>query len=160
MTDNQKLKFCSGFNEFKSLIISTEKINWKKLKLYHWVDNFLITHAGLSKQFYEEYSDGLTVREFMKTSDFDLENLDNALAFHKFFIAGIDRGGEYNYGGILWCDYNTFEDIPNFNQVFGHTNSYKVRHESHDNSEHYCIDTGLRYYLIYTGKGTMHIRKS
>ena len=55
-------------------------------------------------------------------------------------------------GGIVWCDYEEFEDLPGVKQIFGHTAEEFVR----QTNQHICIDTYLRHYAIYED-GVMRI---
>ena len=92
--------------------------------------NFLVTHAGLTKQIWDQQK--LT-----------LENLDekltewwpdNSSPVHQI---GRYRGGYANVGGTFWCDWNAeFRPVPNLTQVFGHTAGQGIRQI--ENS--YCID--------------------
>jgi predicted MPP superfamily phosphohydrolase len=50
-----ELMICSGNTELKFQAIRHEKIHWDKFKLHHWMNDWLITHAGLSKRYYDEY---------------------------------------------------------------------------------------------------------
>lgn len=160
MTDNPKLK-CSGYSEQKHVVIKKYKINWKKLQLYHWIDDqWLCTHAGLSNLFYKEMTDTKSPSDIMEFSQKDLDKIDDVNYKHKFFQAGRARNGSAKVGGILWCDYNEeFQPIPDLKQIFGHTPLPSPSHLTFKDigSEHICLDTGLRNYTIYE-KGKMIIR--
>lgn len=160
MTDNPKLK-CTGYTSQKHEVIKKYKINWKKLQLYHWIDDqWLCTHAGLSNLFYEEMTSASTPSNVMEFSDQDLEKIDDVNYNHKFFQVGRARNGLAKVGGILWCDYNEeFQPIPDLKQIFGHTPLPSPSHLTFKSigSENICLDTGLRNYAIYE-KGKMIIR--
>ncbi|RNJ80109.1 MAG: hypothetical protein EB829_00760 [Nitrosopumilus sp. H8] len=147
MASNPYLK-CSGYDTIKYEVIAGYDIDWKKLSLYCWInDDWLCTHAGLSKKFYELFDD--SVHRVLESSIHDLDAIEDINSLHPFFQVGRLRGGSEQTGGILWCDYEEFEDIAGVRQIFGHTNSERVRHAANGNSEHYCIDTGLRHYAVY-----------
>ena len=142
MTMNPRLK-CSGFSEHKKFIIDKYNIPWEQLRPYCFVGNYLCTHAGVSKQFFEQYAK-TGIIEFMLESDDELEHIDDIFYSYKFFQIGRSRGGTAENGGILWCDYGEFTDIPGIMQIFGHTPADEVRQEKF----HTCLDTGLRYYAV------------
>ena len=152
MTDLIHLR-CSGFSELKRHAINMHRIRWDKMKLYHFLDDWLCTHAGVSKMFFEKYTK-LDLPDFMQESTKDLENINNSEYQHRFLQAGKSRGGKHEYGGIVWCDYDEFKDIPGQKQIFGHTRSNLVR----QTPNHICLDTGLSNYAIYLDK-KMEIRK-
>ena len=146
MTCNPQLR-CTGYDPAKHEIIRQNNIPWNKMSLFCWADDWLCTHAGLTRQFYmRQKSD--SVRSFLEMSRHDLENMDADCA-HPFFQAGFRRGGTEPVGGILWCHYDEFADIAGVRQVFGHTRDNIIRHKKTGNSEHYCIDTQLNHYMVY-----------
>lgn len=150
MTYNKDLK-CSGYNEDKHEAIRDIGIPWGSLRLFCWVDDWLCTHAGMSDTFYlEQRETGTTsVQSVLELSRYDLLNIDDESSPHPFFQVGLSRGGAESVGGILWCHYSEFVDIPGVRQIFGHTRDRMVRHKKTRNSEHYCIDTVLNHYAVY-----------
>lgn len=143
MTGNPEFQ-CSGFSEFKRCIIDSYSIPWSKLVTHCYVGDHLCTHAGVSRQFFEEYAT-TNLEEFMIESTEDLMHIDDVDYRQKFFQAGISRGGMHKNSGIVWCDYEEFVDIPGVMQIFGHTRGSEVR----QNGSHICLDTVLRHYAIY-----------
>ncbi len=135
---------CSGFSEFKRYIIDSYDIPWTKMTSYCYVGSYLCTHAGVSRQFFEEYGT-VSLKEFMVQSVEDLRHIDDANRLQKFFQVGISRGGPHKNGGIVWCDYDEFTDIPAIRQIFGHTRAPEVR----QNKYHICLDTTLHHYAIH-----------
>ena len=161
MTDNPKLK-CSGYSQAKYDLINYESVPWTNLKLYHWLDDrWLCTHAGLSDSFVKQYrsKNSNSIQQVLDISKKDLEHIDDFGYGHAFFQVGTFRGGSSMVGGPLWCDYDEFVPVPGINQIFGHTRSSLVRHECANDSEHYCLDTGLDHYAIYQN-GTMQIMRA
>lgn len=156
-TINPMLK-CSGYTKEKNMFVRKAEVDWNKLRCYHWVDDWLCTHAGLSNNFFQQYRSGMNIHEFLKIADTDYKRRDEISYNHKMFQAGTARGGVEDFGGIIWCDYSEFNDIPNIKQIFGHTPDDAVRHLTQKTSEHMCLDTGLGNYAIYNGK-KMEIRK-
>jgi len=133
---------CSGFTEEKLIIIRNSKVDLTKLKLYHWIDDWLATHAGLSYDFYEAYAgSGMTPNDLLETFCIDSELKT------KLYSCSSSRGGSDKYSGIVWCDYNEFKDIPDLKQIFGHT-----RGDLRQTDNHICLDTGLQYYAVFNGE--------
>ncbi len=159
MTENPNIK-CTGYSPDKHIAIDRCHIEWKKLEIYCWVDDWLITHAGLSRKFYEwQRKKNDTVQNVIRRARHDIVNIDDMNITKEFLQAGVLRGGINKFGGIVWCDYGEFEDIPDIKQVFGHTRGTTVRHQKTENSEHYCIDTHLGHYATYQNH-TMSIKQA
>lgn len=148
MTDNPKLK-CTGYAPDKHEAIRNNMVPWDKMHLFCQVDDWLCTHAGLALEFYMQYKDTDSVWEFLEKSKYDLKKIDDVSHPAIFFQIGSSRGGTSLAGGILWCDYGEFVDIPGIKQIFGHTRDNSVRHKKTADSEHYCIDTILNHYAVY-----------
>ena len=152
MTDLLHLK-SAGFTEYKKHAIDMHQIAWDKMRLYYFLDDWLCTHAGVSRQFFEKYGKKNLV-EFMRQSGEDIKHINSAGYQHRFLQCGRSRGGQHEHGGILWCDYDEFEDIAGQKQIFGHTRDANVR----QTSNHICIDTGLSHYAVYQDN-KMNIKK-
>lgn len=149
MSENRNLK-CSGFEYSKFNIIKSHNLQWYKMKLFCWVNDWLCTHAGFSNILYNMISNDLSVNDTLNLSVDDLQNIDDESFQFKFINAGISRGGSESTGGIIWCDYDEFIDIPGIKQIFGHTRDQKVRRvKNKDSSEHICLDTVLKDYAVY-----------
>jgi hypothetical protein len=101
---------------------------------------FLLTHAGLHKQF--------------KYNDVPTQTKTDPVAFAKWCNENCDldtsaivdaisssRGGWSPYGGILWRDANE-SLFPGFRQVFGHTSKPKIRRYENEAGWSFCIDVG------------------
>jgi len=159
MTNNPSLK-CTGYDTGKHEEIKKHDIDWSMLKMHYWLNyDWLCTHAGFSNDFFMQQhtikSD--TIQKVLDFSKKDLEKIHDVNYDHSFFQVGFARGGSNVVGGTLWCGYEEFEDILGINQIFGHTRGNSVRHSKTENSEHYCIDTGLHHYAVYQ-KGKMKIK--
>lgn len=130
---------CPGWNGVKQMFINKVGINWKLLYHYCWAGDWLCTHAGLSYEFYEAYAgSGDSVNNFLETYSQDTESRK------RLYDVSPYRGGRDAFGGILWCDYEEFIDIPDTKQIFGHTHG-----ELRQTENHICLDTWLKYYAIY-----------
>jgi hypothetical protein len=104
---------CSGY-EHKT----QQEINKRKARIlrnFRWyviVDDFLVTHAGVSESWLPEKD--MNFQEIVKYLDeAPIENLAQI---------GYTRGGLFPVGGILWCDTEEFKPVPGIKQVFGHSN--------------------------------------
>lgn len=112
----------------------------KRLILAYAGYGFLLTHAGLHKQF--------------KYNDTSPECKTDAAACAMYINAECDltrngivdavsrsRSGASNFGGILWRDASEslFDGFP---QIFGHTSKPKLRRYQNKAGESYCIDVG------------------
>jgi len=137
---------CAGFSEAKLWAIKNTEVDLNKLKNYCYVGEWLCTHAGLSYEFYKAYAtSGMNVNDLLETAeDFRL------------YGCSPHRGGRDAFGGIVWCDYNEFVDIPDQKQIFGHTHG-----ELRQTENHICIDTWLKYYAVYNTKtNKMKVKKN
>lgn len=115
--------------------------DWDLLKLYHYEQDYLITHAGISSYIISDYvfKNRNIFGKYIVNNNLQVdiqaiidrivgpateEALDRV---SKGFIdpwlnAGFTRGGLQRVGGIIWLDWNEeFEPIPNINQIVGHT---------------------------------------
>lgn len=105
---------CSGYRgETQALVSHLESRINKLLKEYTWVGDYLITHAGLTREAVPESARSLVgVREFMGSDE-----------FHKIkYNISASRGGNSRFPGIFWCDWwKDLEAIEGVKQVVGHT---------------------------------------
>lgn len=137
---------CAGFEQGKLYAIKSTGVNLNLLKNYCYVGDWLCTHAGLSYDFYKAYAtSGMSVNDLLETAeDFRL------------YGCSPNRGGRDAFGGIVWCDYDEFVDIPDQKQIFGHTHG-----ELRQTENHICIDTWLKYYATYNTKtDKMRVKKN
>lgn len=155
---------CSGFNMDKA-----ERVNehmsphhWKKFRLFYEIDNWLLSHAGMTgnlSAYYRVYKDkdGELEWELSKERLYNLQNealyMLGAGYTHWMIEPGMSRGGMQNFGGVTWCDWDVdFSPIPGFNQVCGHTRHPTVVRTKHTkNSKNWCIDTGMQHYALLEG---------
>lgn len=119
--------FSSGYNHNTQLYADTMRmdISGNGMFKYHIeIEGFLITHAGLSANFFG----GEATRE----------DVDTYLYTGDYLQVGPARGGYFPCGGILWCDYEReFKAIPGVKQIFGHSAGTEIRTRDKEN---YCID--------------------
>lgn len=160
MTKNRQLK-CSGYNDFKmwSICQYMRQSDWDKLVFHYWIDDWLCTHAGVSRQFFEAYSEEYSIKDFMRKQEQSAKLALSKDTKHIFFNVSDMRGGHDLFSGILWCDYSEFTPIPNVKQIFGHTADDEPRiikdvklSKLQMNTSNVCLDTHLNYYGIYDGE--------
>ncbi len=130
---------CAGWNSAKQLFVNRAKVNWAQLRESYYVGGWLCTHAGLSNGFYEAYKkEGEYVTSFISRYKTNQKQ--------RLWDCSPARGGRNAYSGIIWCDYDEFEPIPNQKQIFGHTASGKPRYR---NPSNICLDTFSMYYAVH-----------
>lgn len=152
MTLNESLK-CGGYTKEKLSIVNQYQIDWKKMPLYCWVGDWLCTHAGLSQNFLKSNNlERLALNDILDLATDSLKTIDDCGDDNIFLQAGETRGGDFEYGGIVWCDYSEFVDLHNVKQIFGHTPNPKVRRVKNGITEHICLDTSGKNYAIYNDK--------
>jgi len=179
MTGGNGRFLCSGYSDAKRDAIDVAGIDWGLLRMYYWIGKgsneaydggskgrgigWLCTHAGFTNRLFEQQrrNKSDTVMDVLKGADADLHSACDDTVSHPFLQVGHIRGGRPgNVGGLLWCDYSEFEDIPCTRQVFGHTRGGSVRHAASSDSEHYCIDTVMRDYAVCEDYDTMTIKSA
>lgn len=132
----------SGNTEKKAYAIRSvlTQEDWNKLYLYHYEQNFLLSHAGVHINLISEYIfnhkdlfDKYINKELQLTTQEIIDNVvrpacEEALNrvqqgyAHPWLDAGIVRGGRQSVGGIIWLDWiYEFKPIPDLNQIVGHT---------------------------------------
>jgi hypothetical protein len=147
---------CSGWDERKHSVINSilTKEDWMQLKFHTWVDSFLVTHAGLTNDVVALPDDIEEVKSFLTIQDqsaFEcLESLEGNLPRHWYFNIGSARArkGFDLHPGILWCDFKWEFSATNFNQIFGHSPSFRIRVKKGYNSINYCVNSMGQYFLV------------
>ena len=155
---------CSGYSDAKRRVIDSYGIDWAKLRLYYWIGaagtGWLCTHAGFSNRLYAQQrrTESEPVQDVLRRAVEDLAGASDKSVPHPFLEAGCSRGGPNSVGGLIWCDYGEFVDIPHTRQIFGHTRDSTVRRKVSPDSAHYCIDTVLCNYAICENQDVVRIR--
>ncbi len=145
---------CSGWEERKQKLIDKhiDKNLARNFYWYCWVDELLVTHAGLhpshlpphakiNKEWLTSWLDDQCVRaSYCLISDQP----------HWFYGAGRARGGYQRVGGPLWLDWGKeFQPIEGLFQIVGHSRGENVRIKGGN----CCIDTELAQWVtIANGK--------
>lgn len=122
---------CSGYDFDRCEVVRKHEGDILALfKPYILLDELLVSHAGLTKQIWDEFN--LTVENL--TAKLDSWWRDDKSPMHWI---GYSRGGINPVGGLFWCDFNDdFKPIPELAQVFGHTRGKGIRQKENA----FCID--------------------
>lgn len=97
---------CSGWNPITNDHVTDRIEKFKILKDFVWLDNILVSHAGVSQNLLKRHK--RTLIEYLEDKN--------------FMQIGHSRGGSDLHGGIYWCDwFEEFKPIPGLTQVVGHT---------------------------------------
>lgn len=116
---------CSGYKwEHMEIVQEYKNLIHKHFKHYFSpCENFLVTHAGLTKQLWEDHYLGGLEEWGDVLLILDKWSADKS---SPAWYVGNCRGGWMPYGGIYWCDFDReFQPIPDVTQVFGHTRAKK-----------------------------------
>lgn len=121
-----KFRDCPGFEESKLEAIQrilTES-DTNKIKFWHYEQNFLFTHAGLTNyimNFPEDLTLSEVLNEIEKEGEKAMDIAKNGLPpLSPWFNEG-ESMGEMNFGGPFWCRQSEFSEIPQLGQIFGHS---------------------------------------
>ena len=142
---------CSGYTITKALMIQRvlKPSDWNHWKLFRFVDNWLVSHAGVHPDFAHPRH-GLQ-RHWLERLQKDCLNFLQSGRMHFFVAPGQDRCGpcvSQNIGGIDWLDWSALVPIPGLNQLVGHSAHCRVQYKTGENSVNACIDTQLRHYAV------------
>jgi hypothetical protein len=171
---NNKHVICSGYEPWKYDLIDGILGKFRDVfrKKFHWtilLDDILLTHAGLDRRLIPPLiKTNQEVYDYLSKSEESVYVKLISQDHHWFYQVGHIRGGQYNVGGIVWCDFNSeFEPIDELRQIVGHTNQYKSHKIKQHDSEGFsnildannlCIDCGLSEYITLT-YGKLEIKK-
>ena len=121
---------------------------WPKMRLAHWEQGWLLSHAGFRAELAHPYH-GLT--EAWLTL-YEREMFEAArLGPTSWTTIGDARLRQPNgsKGGVTWLDWNReFQPIEGVNQIVGHTEDDAPRWKTTDTSRNLCLDTGCRHYAL------------
>ena len=129
--------YCPGFTHEKSNRINEilTQEDWFRFKLFHNIDNWYFSHAGIHPKFIPYVG----IEFFYRVCNEALENAKANIP-DSLFSAGYARGGSDEHGGILWMDWSALVPMSGINQVVGHTPYRWIRELRTSESENYCLD--------------------
>ena len=153
----------SGNTEKKASAINKilTQEDWNNLYLYHYEQNFLMSHAGVHINLISEYvynhldlfNKYFVNTELQLTAQEIIDKVirpacEEALSrvqqgySNSWLDAGIIRGGRQSVGGITWLDWiYEFKPIPGLNQIVGHTEMDVPGEKYIKSSINYDLDT-------------------
>ena len=157
----------SGYEpQKKELIREVLNDHWlstrNKILWYVWVDDWLVTHAGVHPSFIPPQLNVYDKREVDRWMAESAHQASSALIAsmpHWFWAVGAKRQiaptDLKRKGGLIWLDFDDeFETIPGLKQIVGHSSSSGIRGVagvpntvSFDRRD-ICVDCGLAQYLI------------
>jgi len=94
--------------------------DWQKFQLCHYINGFLLSHAGVHERVFQHPIRGITVEGIKE----DCQKAVDALrcnTIHPVYADGMSNGGRAPVGGITWLRWWDFHPIPDLNQIVGHT---------------------------------------
>ncbi len=143
---------CPGYNEAKRdaihAVIPRETL--ATLPFYHWHDDLLFSHAGLSRRLLPPALAAGNVVEWLAAQAFAARTALDLNKSHPLLAIGQARGGPASaHGGLFWCDLSEFQPVAGIHQIFGHTPREQISTLHKPESCNWCIDTG-------TKKGVRH----
>jgi hypothetical protein len=109
---------CAGWNmAVDTHLITLYSKMFNLLVPYTWVGDFLVTHAGISKNRIAKDSKEGVEQYLLENTDSDMNAVGRA------------RGGVQECGGMFWCDwYQEFEPLDSVPQIVGHS-AYRATKE-------------------------------
>jgi len=141
----------------KETRIYTDMRPW--FKLYKKIGCWYLSHAGIHPNFVMKGYSEKSPKE--QLDDWLMREIPNATANmfaglrHPVLGAGHTRGGDQQYGGIVWMDWSELTPIPGVNQLVGHTCCPNmVRSKITADSHNYCIDTDCCHFAIIDDEST------
>lgn len=155
--------YCPGYSEDKSNWLDEviEYEDWLKFKWYTWVGDFLVTHAGLTApmfKFKAELADKF-MRVQSKLAWAALKNHEDHWFYHSDYI----RGGDYQYGGIVWSDASNYIPTEGLKQIFGHTPVFTRECIEVIKNNTYRTDVLPKWYITHNSENnevTIHDNKN
>lgn len=150
---------CPGWSPDKDDVVNyiMSEHDWRKMKFYTWVDDWLISHAGVHPMYIPttiaDHSGKHTVwnppslddvKKYMsEQNDGAWKSVCDPICHHHWFWdRGPGRGGDDPVGGLLWCDWRYEFTGTTFNQIVGHTpdSETPIRKQEAYMSVNYCVD--------------------
>lgn len=158
-----KFAIASGNTDAKAYAIRSilTDQDWNQLKLYHYEQDFLMSHAGVHIRLISEYvfkhkdlfdkyivnkelrlSGQETVDKVVRPATIEAMNRVKGGSMDPWLDAGVIRDGLNPIGGIIWLDWiYEFKPIPGLNQIVGHTEINVPDEKYIKSSRNYNLDT-------------------
>lgn len=148
------ITYCSGFSPEKYDAINNilKPEDWNKLKFFHHEKEiYWFSHAGISYKWFSHPVHGVTLRgieEVISKAQIDIEGqIYNSSNFFALWGADFYRGGRFDKGGLLWCDWRNIDFFKGITQIVGHTPREEVKCSKRKGGTNINIDTHLTQVL-------------
>lgn len=126
--------------------------NKELFKICHLMDNYLVSHAGVSRVWCENHNINC-IEDINELWQDDLSQLDFAKPSGSTWLPTVaDPGGDNVYQSPLWIRPNSLlaSFIPDYDQIVGHTQQDEICMLSSSGHDFYFIDAlEFGYYVIY-----------
>ena len=127
---NNGTSYCPGYSQQKSFAIRDRlsEAEWGRFKYFHQEDGVVYSHAGFCNKVLIKHDILWNNRNLQNVADeTDASYRHNEPSFYT--AVDYQRGGNSDFGGVLWCDWKYLSLNPAFSQVVGHTPQFypKVR---------------------------------
>lgn len=158
---NQNYKIPSNYtnNRAKKLSKLLHDDLLRKGQLFAQINGYIISHAGIAKQFWPSaISIETSLLELKKIADDALLNVADRSS--SLLQAGQARGGTQLIGGLTWLDFNEeFIDGLPWPQIFGHTPSFDedIVSRARKNGRSWNLDGGQTIYGLLRESGELQI---
>jgi hypothetical protein len=146
--------FCSGYSPEKHKVVSEvlSMEDWNKVKYFHAENNCWFSHAGVSYKWFSHPVLGINkevVEQVITKAKEDIAaQIYNTSNVGALWAADHYRGGRYDKGGLLWCDWRILDFFEDIVQVVGHTPRDEVKSHSRKGGLNINIDTHLKECII------------
>lgn len=117
-----------------------------KFKACHLVDNYLLTHGGLSKLLGKNFETQQEACDWINSEmDWYINQPIIPESLSPIFDIGSIRGGHQQVSGIFWLTFNYEKYDKRFNIICGHTpsDSIRINNNTKYNTKHVCVDTKM-----------------
>ncbi len=156
--------YCSGYREDKHKSIKSilNKDDWDKIKYLHVQNNYWISHAGITKNWFSHPVKGFdldSVNSILNRA-IDCVNCLNYSEIQPIYAADFYRGGRYQKGGILWNDWRNIDLIEGVTQIVGHTPSDRIQIKTDGNTYAYNVDCWFEEFLVLYSPSCTQIVKA
>lgn len=122
---------------------------WTGSRLFVEVNGWLVSHAGINARLWPQRS-GVTEALTVLEAEGKQALISMKRGPHPLLQAGKVRGGEAEFGGITWLDWDEeFADSLPLPQIVGHTSNAKGARQ---NGRSWCLDGKQTCYGVLTGK--------
>lgn len=146
--------FCSGYSPEKHKaikeVLSSE--DWDRIKYFHAENDCWFSHAGVSYKWFRHPVLGINQKVVESIITRAREDIKGRI-YDSPYVAALwaadhYRGGRYDKGGLLWCDWRILDFFENIVQVVGHTPRDNIKSHSRKGGLNINVDTHLKECLI------------